>query len=297
MVIMKIIVSIPAYNEAKKIAEVTAKINEVMKKERYNYKILVVDDGSRDETADAARKAGAIVYSDPVNLGLAETFRTEIRKCVEMNADVIVHIDADGQYLPEEIPKLIQKFKEGYDIVLGSRFRGTIEYMPFLKKMGNRAFSRVISRLVKFKVTDCQTGFRVFSKKVAESINIISDHTYTQEQIIKAVKMGFKIAEVPVYFASRKGRSRLIKNPLEYAVKAWINIFRIYRDYEPLKFFGKIGMSMTSTGFLIGLYFIFLHFTEGIKGHTGLFFLMILLMVVGFQIIVFGFLADMMKRR
>ncbi|MBU1203885.1 MAG: glycosyltransferase family 2 protein [Nanoarchaeota archaeon] len=293
---MKIVVTIPAYNEGRKIGDVVSRVKKVMKGKKYNFKILVVDDGSRDSTASAAKEAGAIVYSNPVNLGLAETFRIEIRKCLELGAELIVHIDADGQYLPEEIPKLIDKFKEGYDLVLGSRFVGTIEHMPWLKRWGNKAFSRVISSIIKHKITDCQTGFRVFSKKVAQSIDIISDHTYTQEQIIKAIRGGFKAVEVGVYFAKRKGRSRLLKNPLEYAVKAWVNLFRIYRDYKPLKFFGIFGFWMVFFGVLIGLYFLVLHFSTGIRGHTGLLFLMLLLFFVGIQVILFGFLADMIKR-
>ena len=89
---------------------------------------------------------------------------------------------------------------------------------------------------------------------------------------------------------------RLFKNPLQYAVRAWINIFRIYRDYEPLAFFGRIGLMGLSSGTLIGLYFVFLHFTRGIKGHLGLLFLMMILLVFGLQTVLFGFLADMMRK-
>ena len=105
---MRVVITIPAYNEEGTIGRVISNIKEVMKKTRYNHRILVVDDGSRDKTADISKRSGAVVYKHPKNYGLAETFKTEMQKCLELNADVIVHIDADGQYLAREIPLLIR---------------------------------------------------------------------------------------------------------------------------------------------------------------------------------------------
>ena len=293
---MLTVITIPAYNEQNTIGRVIKSINGVMKSTRYKHEILVVDDGSKDKTASEAKSAGAIVYSHPKNYGLAETFKTEMQQALKLNADIIVHIDADGQYLPKEIPKLIKEVENGYDLVLGSRFKGKIEYMPLLKRIGNISFSKVISKLTSINISDGQTGFRAFTKKVAKEINIISNHTYTQEQIIRAVNQKFKIKEVPVYFAKRKGKSRLMTNPFDYAMKAWINIIRLHRDYEPLRFFGWSGFFIFSIGFLIGLYLIFLHLTEGIVGHFGLMMMDILILSIGLQIIIFGFLADMFKK-
>ena len=289
---MKIVVTIPAYNEAKSIGNLVKEIKDVMGSGRYNHNILVVDDGSTDKTAEIAKKSGAIVYSHPKNYGLAETFKTEIKKCLELKADVIVHIDADGQYLPKEIPKLLKEIKNGYDLVLGSRFNGKIEHMPLIKKIGNIAFSKAVSQITRFKITDAQTGFRAFTKEIAQ-LPIISNHTYTQEQVIRAVKQKFRIKEVPIYFAKRDGKSKLIRNPFEYAAKAWINIIRIYRDFEPLKFFGIIGSIIFLIGFVTGLYLLYLHFTSGIVGHFALIMLDVLILSIGFQVIIFGFLADM----
>ncbi|MBU0628862.1 MAG: glycosyltransferase family 2 protein [Nanoarchaeota archaeon] len=293
---MKVVITIPAYNEEKTIGRVIRDIKKVMHEISAECKILVIDDGSKDKTSEIAKKEGVIVFSHPINYGLAETFRTEMKKAAELDPDIIVHTDADGQYLASEIPKLIAPIKnKRADLVLGSRFKGRIESMPLIKKIGNRAFSKVISNITRTKISDGQTGFRAFTKEVA-AIEIKSNHTYTQEQVIKAVLNKFRIVEVPVYFAERKGKSRLIKNPLEYAVKAWMNILRVYRDYEPLKFFGKIGGSFLTAGMLIGLYFIYLHLTTGISGHLGLLFLMLLLIFSGIQIILFGLLADMNKK-
>ena len=294
---MQILVTIPAYNEEKTLGNLIGKIHEVMKSNRYNYKILVVSDGSKDKTVEVAKKAGAIVYSHPKNYGLAETFKSEIKKSLELEADIIVHIDADGQYLPKEIPNLIAEIKKGNDLVLGSRFKGKIESMSILKRFGNKAFSRVISNITGIKISDAQTGFRAFTREVAEKINIISDHTYTQEQIIKAVRQKYKIKEVPVYFAKRNGKSRLISNPFSYGIRAWISIIRIYRDYQPLKFLGIIGSLIFFVGFVLGLYLVYVQiFGEGVNRHLGLMMLDILILSIGLQIIIFGFIADMLKK-
>ncbi|MBI2208879.1 glycosyltransferase family 2 protein [Candidatus Woesearchaeota archaeon] len=294
---MKIIATIPAFNEEKTIGAVLNEINKVMKDNRYDYKILVVDDGSKDKTAEMAKKSGAIVYSHPKNYGLAETFKTEIKKSLELKADVIVHIDADMQYQPKEIPELLKEIENGYDLVLGSRFKGKIESMPIMKRIGNKAFSRVISNITGINISDAQTGFRAFTRYVAENIEIISDHTYTQEQIIKAVRQKYRIKEVPVYFAKRKDKSRLISNPFSYAIRAWISIIRIYRDYKPLKFFGIIGALVFLTGFILGLYLVYVQiFGEGVNRHLGLMMLDILILSIGLQVIIFGFIADMLKK-
>ena len=228
---LKVIITIPAYNEEKTIGKVVRRIKEIMDNTKYcySYIVLVVNDGSTDNTAKYAREAGAFVFSHKENKGLAETFRTEMKICIALNGEIIVHTDADGQYKAEEIPLLIEQVEEGHDLVLGSRFKGTIENMPRMKKLGNRAFSFVLSILTRKRISDGQTGFRAFTREVASNIEIISDHTYTQEQIIRATQKRYSIKEVPVFFAKRNdGKSRLMRSPFDYAFKAWKNIFRIY---------------------------------------------------------------------
>ena len=293
---MQIVVTIPAYNEEKTIGTLIGRIHKVMKSNRYKYKILVVNDGSKDGTARVAKKANAVVYSHPKNYGLAEAFRTEIKKSLDLGADVIVHIDADMQYQPEEIPKLMKEIANGSDLVLGSRFLGKIEYMPLINRLGNIAFSNAISQIAEMRIYDAQTGFRAFTQEIAKKISIRSYHTYTQEQIIRAVKQKFRVKEVPIYFGKRKDKSRLISNPFSYALNAGINILRIYRDYKPLKFFGLVGFFIFSIGFLIGLYLLYLQLTTGIIGHFALLMLDVIALSVGFQIMIFGFLADMYRR-
>ena len=290
----KVIIAIPAWNEEKTLQPVLEEIQGIMNETDYNYEILITDDGSTDKTIEVAKKNGALVFAKK-HTGLAGQFRAEMKECLRLKADIIVHTDADGQYHSKHIPELIAKVEEGYDLVLGTRFKRSMKHMPFLKRLGNIAFAKVISSLVKTKLTDTTTGYRAFTSEVARDINYINTFTYTQEQIIKGAKQGFRITEIPIQ-CRRTRESRLFKNPFEYAMKAWINIFRIYRDYEPLMFFGRIGFLGLILGFVIGLYFVYLHFTTGIKGHIGLLFLMVILLVFGLQTILFGFLADMMRK-
>jgi len=295
---MNVLVTIPAYNEEKSIGKVISDIKHELSKTKHTYRIMVIDDGSSDETEKVAVENGALVFYHQGNFGLAETFKTEMKKAIMLKPDVIVHTDADGQYLASEIPKILRPIEEKKaDLVIGSRFRGKIEHMSFVKRIGNKAFSKVISGITRLRISDAQSGFRAFTPEVAK-LNITSNYTYTQEQIIRCSIEKLRVCEVPITFVRRKnGKSKLMKNPFEFAAKAWINLLRIYRDYKPLKFFGIVGGLFFMMGFLIGLYFIFLHFTTGIVGHIGLIFLMILLLTMGVQIALFGFLADMLKKR
>src|SRR3989338_4914534 len=218
-----------------------------------------------------------------------------MNECLKRGADIIIHTDADGQYHSRHIPELIEAVKLGYDLVLGSRFQGRIKHMHWLKKLGNMAFSYVLSSLTKVKLTDTTTGFRGFTAEIAREINYINSFTYTQEQIIKAAKLGFKITEIPI-ITRRTRESRLFKNPFQYAIKAWINIFRIYRDYQPLKFFGRIGLFFLSIGVGIGVWLAYRYFTLGYVGKTPSTQLSVLLILMGIQIVLFGFLADMVQK-
>lgn len=287
----KTVVTIPAYNEEKTIYSIIQKI-----KEFGYYNILVVDDGSTDSTVKLARNAGAVVYRHHRNFGLAKTFQTEIEQCLKMDANIIVHLDADGQYNPKTIYHLERLVKRGYDLVLGSRFLGTIEQMPFIKKIGNRLFSKAVSWITKTKITDSQTGFRAFTSNVARKIKINSNFTYTQEQIIKCCQNNFRIIEIPVHFKKREGHSRLMKNPVEYAWKGGINLLRIFRDYEPLKFFGMVALMFLLPGLLIGSRLAFWYVADGnIHNKIPQAIICLMLMQLGVQIFLFGFLADIHK--
>ena len=289
--IMKVVVTIPAYNEEKTLPTVLEEIKKVLPK--YNFELLVLDDGSTDKTVEIAKKYGALVVSNKRNLGLAETFKREMQECLKLNPDVIVHTDADGQYLSKHIPELIKKVEQGYDLVLGSRFQRGNYNGSLMKNIGNQAFAKVFTKLLKIRLTDTTTGFRAFNQEVAK-LPLINNFTYTQEQLIRAGKAGLSITEIPIT-TKKTRKSKLFKSSAHYAVKAWINILRIYRDYEPLNFFGKIGGTLFLAGFLLGVYILItLALTSKVGGIPRV-ILSAILMLTGIQIIVFGFLADMRR--
>ncbi len=260
----------------------------------YAYEILVLDDGSRDKTAEVAKREGAIVVSHPRNKGLAETFKREMEECLKRRAEVIIHTDADGQYPARYIPLLIKKVEEGYGLVLGSRFEKGKYSGSLMKKLGNIAFAKVFSNLLKVRITDTTTGFRAFTAEVAK-LPLINSFTYTQEQLLRAGKAKMRITEIPIL--TRETRpSRLFSNSFNYAFRAWINILRIYRDFEPLKFFGRIGSGLLLLGLLMGFWIFYLWAAYGEVGGVPRVILSMLLIVAGIQVILFGFLADMLKK-
>ena len=290
---MRVVITIPAYNEESNIGKVIKEIRDVMNSSKYDYKILVLDDGSGDKTVEIAKKSGAIVVSNKRNLGLAETFKKEMGECLKLKADIIVHTDADGQYPSKYIPKMIEKVEQGCNLVLGSRFGKGRYSGSFIKKLGNVAFAKVFSSLLRTKLTDTTTGFRAFTSEVAK-FPLINNFTYTQEQLVRTGKANMGICEIPIT-TNKTRRSKLFKNSFDYAVKAWINLFRIYRDFEPLKFFGRIGLSLMFLGALLGIFIVYTIITTGGAGGTPRVVLSMLLILVGVQVGLFGFLADMKK--
>jgi glycosyltransferase involved in cell wall biosynthesis len=291
---MNIIITIPAYNEENHIGNVIKEISEVMQKTAYHHKIIVLDDGSKDNTVKIAKSLGALVYSNKRNLGLAETFKHEMRRCLENNADIIVHTDADGQYPSIYIPQLIKEIENGADLVLGSRF-GKGQYSgSFMKKLGNKMFAKVFSQILNTTITDTTTGFRAFTREVAE-LPLINSFTYTQEQIIRANNMNMRVVEIPIKTRATR-ESKLFKSPLQYAARAWINILRIYRDFAPLKFFGFFGTIFFLVGFLLGIWIIYNILTTGSAGGIPRVILSGVAITTGIQIWLFGFFADMIRK-
>ena len=291
---LKLVVMIPAFNEESTIGNLIRSIPRDVLDE---VKILVINDGSTDNTIIEAEKAGADkLISFKENMGLAIAFEKGLDTALQMGADIIVNIDADGQYDPKEIPKLVKPIEDGQaDIVLGSRFKGSIEYMPKSKKIGNILATKVTRYLSGIPISDAQTGFRAFSKYAALRLNVLSGYTYVQETIIQAAHKGLTIVEVPCTFSRRtEGKSRLITNIFGYARKSGITILRTYTNYKPLKTFFAIGGILSIIGIVIGLR-VLIHFlmTGRVTPYLPSAILTAILLIVGFQIIILGLLADM----
>jgi len=222
----KIIITIPAYNEEKSIAKVLQEINLVMNRTNWSYQILVLDDGSKDNTKEIAIRNGATVVSNNINLGLAKTFQREMEICKNLNADIIVHTDGDGQYPPKYIPKMIESILDGNDLVLGSRFGNGIYSGSIGKKLGNQFFAKIFCLLFRKNVHDTTTGFRAFTKEIAQ-LPIKSKFTYTQEQLIRTLRGKKKIKEIPIHTRETR-ESRLFNSIWEYFYRAAITILKIY---------------------------------------------------------------------
>ena len=297
---MKLVVMIPAYNEGDTIGSVIRDIPRHIPGVD-DVQVLVIDDGSTDNTIEQARLAGATkVISHRKNKGLATAFKHGLEGALIMGADIIVNTDADGQYLGIEIPHLINPILYNKaDIVLGNRQIKDLKYMPFPKKIGNRLSSWVVRRVSGLPVTDAQTGFRAFSREAALRLNVISHFTYTQETLVQAANKKLVYHEVPI--TSKQGperKSRLFGSIWGYAKRSGATIIRTYRDYKPLKVFGMLGSIIILIGLLVGSRVLLNYLQTGaVSPYIPSAILSTVILIVGFQVIVFGFLADMISNQ
>ena len=222
----KIVITIPAYNEEESIGAVIKEIKNVMNNTNYIYQIMILDDGSVDRTKQITEENGVLFFSNGCNMGLAHTFKKEMEICCGLGADIIVHTDADGQYPPKYIPEMIESVINGYDLVLGSRF-GKGSYNGSIgKKLGNMFFARALSLLLRKNIHDTTTGFRAFTKEIAQ-LPIESKFTYTQEQLIRTIQCKKNVKEIPI-IARKTRKSRLFSNIIEYFYRATITILKIF---------------------------------------------------------------------
>ncbi len=296
---MKTVVMIPAYNEAETIQAV---IKSIPRNFADKVEVLVIDDGSRDNTAKLAKEAGAKVVRHLSNKGLGVAFKTGINEALAMKADVIVNIDADGQFNPADIPRLVQPIIDGQaDMVTCSRFLNPayIPRMPWVKKFGNNLITSLINFLTGKHFTDTQSGFRAYSRESALRLNLFGEYTYTQEVFLDLLNKGFRIKEVPckLVHGQRKGKSRLYKGWFSYGTRVFMIILRSIRDYRPLKFFGLIGLATMFLGLIINIIlFIRWLITATITPFRSLVIIGIGLIILGFLLMILALIADMFAR-
>jgi len=299
---LKICVMIPAYNEETSIRSVIEGIPR--KIDRVDcVEVLVIDDGSTDSTVQIAKDAAVDeIISHFTNKGLGVAFRHGLEASLERGADIIVSIDADGQFNPKDIPKLIEPILNNKaDFVTTSRFlnKSLEPDMPFIKKFGNKILTKIINIITKQNFTDTQCGFRAYSKKAALKLNTFGDFTYTQEVFINLVEKKLRIKEIPlkvIYKIDRK--SRVFKNPLSYAIKVIMIIIRVIRDYKPLKFFGIPGLFIFSIGFLSGLFMLIRYIlTSRTSPYRSLIAFSGVMLILGFLIIILALVVDMIGRQ
>jgi glycosyltransferase involved in cell wall biosynthesis len=293
---MKLIVQIPAFNEEATIAQtlrdIPKKIDGILTIES-----LVVDDGSSDNTAEAARKAGAThVVQLKTHRGLSSAFLAGINAALRLGADIIVNTDADNQYAGADIPKLIAPIVRGTaDVVIGDREVSKSPHMSGFKRLLQRLGSRTVGLASGIRVSDVTSGFRAFSREAALQINVFNPFTYTLETVIQAGNRNLGVQSVAVRTNAPTRPSRLYHGIGTYVRKSVATIFRIYTIYKPLKTFFTIGTLLMLAGSALGVRFLW-HFANGDRGgHIQSLILAAVFLIVGFQTLLIGLVADLIS--
>ncbi len=242
----RIIAAIPCFNEERFIGSV------VLQAKKYVDKVLVIDDGSSDATAEVARSAGAVVYRHDCNRGKGAAIRTAFLKAREEEADVLVLIDGDGQHDPREISRLAQPVVEGLaDMVVGSRFMGGGNRPPFYRRLGQRVLTFVSNAGSRTAITDSQSGFRAFSSKALRSMKLVENGFAVDSEIQFAVRQSnLSVLEVPIQ-ALYPGRAK--RNPLVHGINVLGRVLVLVSLRQPFVLFGIPGVACLTGGLVLGI--------------------------------------------
>lgn len=315
---MKLIVTIPALNEEKTIGDVIRGIPSDIPGIS-QVEVIVCNDGSTDRTAELAAEAGAIVIDIHGRPGLGTVFRTGFERAMRRGADIIVNIDGDGQFNPDDIRHLIKPILEDQaDFVTCSRFKDPSLHptMPGVKFWGNKVVTRIINWVCGgTEFSDVSCGFRAFNREAAYRMTLFGRYTYTQECFIDLFSKGVRIAEVPlkVRGVREHGKSRVASSILKYATNSLPIILRAMRDIQPLKFFGGIAVLLfilgAITGGFVSIWWMFnteivkrapdgtaIDWVHKTAPFTSLITVSGILLVLSFLMGVLALLADMMGR-
>ena len=229
---MKITVGLPAYNEEKNIAKIIVKLKKIADQ------IIVCDDGSTDLTPIIAESLGTIVIKHSKNLGYGSAIHSIFLKAREINSEVLVTIDADGQHKIEDIEKVVKPIVDGQtDISIGSRFLDKHDNAPKYRKLGINIITKVTNSSLSEKITDSQSGFRAYSKKVLEKLNLSEKGMgISTEILIKSNKYGFRIGEVPISISYEGDTST--QNPVSHGTSVLFSTIKYTSIEHPLRFYG-----------------------------------------------------------
>jgi glycosyltransferase involved in cell wall biosynthesis len=291
--VKKLIIQIPCLNEAQTLPATLADLPKMIPGVDA-IEVLIIDDGSRDGTADVARACGVDhIVRLRRNKGLAAAFQAGIDACLKAGADFIVNTDADNQYAGHEIPRLLAPLLRGEaDICIGDRNIQGLSHMSWRKRQLQRLGSWVVRQVSGTTVPDTTSGFRAYTREAALRMTIVSEFSYTLESIIQAGKKRMAIAHVPITVNPRTRESRLFDSNYSYIKRSGATIVRIYAMYEPLKVFTYLGLTICGAGFILVLrFFYYVLRYEGFK-HTNSLIVAAVLIIVGFVVLVIGLLAD-----
>jgi len=293
---MKLIIQIPCFNEEdtlkQTLDDLPKKINGID-----SIEVLVIDDGSSDNTVDVAKKNNVKhIVSHKKNLGLASAFMTGIKYALDNQADIIINTDADNQYDGSCIKDIVKPIlNNDADIVIGARPIETMKDFSGLKKILQKIGSWFVRFISDTDVIDAPSGFRAYSANAAAQLNVFNDYTYTLETIIQAGYKNLKIISIPIKVNRELRPSRLVKSIPSYIRKSLFTMIRISIIYRPFKFFLMPSLIFILIGFYLGLRFIyFLSINDG-DGHIQSLILASIFLIVGIQILLIAFLADLIS--
>jgi len=284
------IAAMPAYNEANTIAGVILGCME------YVDKVVVVDDGSCDNTAELAESLGAYVFRHETNKGYGAALKNCFETARNLGASAMVIIDSDGQHDPHEIPKLLEPLKDGFDLVIGSRFvDGNGKNVPAYRIVGMKVLNVATSFAGGLNVTDSQSGFRAYGKKAIEKINLNdSDMSAGSEILIQAKDHNLKYKEVEIH-CRYDVENCSSQNPIIHGSKVLLRLLKDMEYKRPLYYFTAPGMLMSAIGLSIGLKLLY-DFYSGESLIFGPTFLMALLIIVGMFMVFTGIILHAMAR-
>ena len=292
----KLIIQIPCYNEE---ATLGVTLGELPRRVPGFDAVewLVVDDGSTDKTIEVAREHGVDhIVEFPLNRGLAAAFMAGLHASLRVGADVIVNTDADNQYKAGDIVKLVEPVLSGEaDMVIGARPIGEIAHFSAIKKALQRIGSWAVRATSGTDVADAPSGFRAIGREAALRLNVFNDYTYTLETIIQAGQKGMSVKSVPIGVNADLRPSKLVRGIWSYVSQSLLIILRIFLVYRPLRFFLILGSIPFALGFLLGVRWLilFAYFPEPGRTHVPSLILAAILLLGGFQLWIFGFLADL----
>ena len=291
---MKLIVQIPCFNEAQTLAETVADIPRTIPGVD-EVEILVIDDGSTDDTLAVAQQLGVDhIVSHKNNKGLAQAFCSGIEACLRAGADIIVNTDGDNQYRGGCIPRLIQPILDGTaDVVIGDRQTHRVPHFSAGKKVLQWLGSFVVRRISRTTIPDAVSGFRAISREAAMHLNVVSPFSYTIEMLIQVGNKQMAMTSVPVETNPTSRQSRLAKNIPQFIAHSLITMVRIYTMYHPLRTFVYIGLGLSAVGALPILRFLYFFAIGEGRGHVQSLFLGGVLLVLGFMTFVFALIADL----
>ena len=260
---MEVTIGIPAYNEEKNIASIIVKLKKI------SSRIIVCNDGSTDSTGLIAKELGAMVINHQKNQGYGAAIKSIFLKSKEIGTKVLVTLDADGQHDVNEIDKLLKPITDDKcDIVIGSRFLSETENVPSYRKLGINVITKLTNASIKKNLTDSQSGFRAYNKKVIEQVQLSdSGMGVSTEILIKASSKEFRIAEVPITISY--GGDTSTHNPVTHGTSVIFSTIKYTSIEHPLKFYGIPSVILLIIGAVL-TYFAIEYYVEFGRLNTNL---------------------------